>query len=536
MTLFNSEKIKATLIISAFFFLAYWLTLVNGGVYMDDVITSGWNQDLESLLLTYREIGWFMYWPAFLHKLFFLPGNFYGLALERWAIFAAYLAAALLLHRTLLRSALVSAQEALFLSIVFAIIPVNTARIAVSNLNYAFSYALFWGGLFLACEYVTAGGRWRRVLSLALFFVSFSTNSLLFFYGAAFVLIVYLYLRQRGGLAAWRKVISLADYLLLPFLFWVLLKMFFRPYGNYAAQNTMSPETVWGAFETAPMVLEYLKLLFKQSLALIKPWMVLAAVPVIYKVCALGAADEKKPGLKRDFSFLVLGAVLLFMGAFPYVAVGKYPQLDSWNSRHALLLPLGLSFLLVFGARLASAALRLPSMAAGLICSFFIAGFLNYNHRVYSRFEREWVKQQAIAEAFKSAPEAGTFIIEDRTKKIEGHFQESYRWYYWTALIYAGKGDRKSVGLNIARAEIESAELSSIGERYRSQYFADKYSSSAVPEYKTLIDFGERRFKVGEGVARFFSLLAGPDSPGVGTDGLLRVSFERAAKNKIRQQ
>ncbi|MBI4349906.1 MAG: hypothetical protein HY550_00560 [Elusimicrobia bacterium] len=473
---------RETLLICLIYSAAYLPMAVNGWFFFDDAVTAGFRQNLESLLLTYREIGWFLAWPAYLHALFFLPGEQAGLFLERALVFALYLGSALCLNSVLKVLRAIGDRERLFVVLLFAVLPVNTARIAVSNMNYAVSYFLFFLGAYCLAAYLRRPGNLSlRLCSLAAFFVSFSTNSLLVFYAAVLLFILLFEAERPGGglMRGLRRAPAYADFIVLPAVFWLVLRLFFPPYGNYSDQNQLTLQGLLGWTRLLPLLRSYVKS------AVFDAFLVRGAAAVLLALSLAWLVEKirtEKEGFTSPYAYpavIAAGVLLVLAGAFPYLAVSKYPVDFSWNSRHALLLPLGLSLLLVYGTVALVKLFSFHRVVSTFLLSLLTVTYAGASNRAYSRFLREWVKQAAIVEYLKSsdiAKNGGTLVFDDRTKEAyDGFPQETYRFYNWSALLNVAFNDQRRAGFNSASYAEELDRFLKIPEKNRGQYFMADY-------------------------------------------------------------
>ena len=55
----------------------------------------------------------------------------------------------------------------------------------------------------------------------------------------------------------------------------------------------------------------------------------------------------KDISIDRGLALLFFGAVITWLGAFPYLAVGLWPSFGDFQSRHQLLMPLGAAVAIV---------------------------------------------------------------------------------------------------------------------------------------------------------------------------------------------
>ena len=113
------------LIIVFVYTLSYGLTLLNTGLYLDDFVMTGFYQNPAHVLGAYKELGYFLYWPAFLHILAFKLQPSAGVFIERLVIFLSYLFSALFLCGALKKVDEIDRASRITLIVFFAVMPIN---------------------------------------------------------------------------------------------------------------------------------------------------------------------------------------------------------------------------------------------------------------------------------------------------------------------------------------------------------------------------------------------------------------------------
>jgi hypothetical protein len=201
-------------------------------VFWDDWIWM--HLDRGSLLQMTEQIGYPLLGP--LH----LVLRHMGVETYRWIIFLSYLAASVAVFKTLRHVPKLDSQKRLYLALLFAVFPVNSARIAVSDIHYAIAYGVFFVGLWLFSEFTDRGGVWLRLSSLLLIgWASCIVNSLLFFC----LLVPVLFLYVRSGYSSVHAAVSrlkqIPDFILLPPVVFAL-KQLSKPFGLYTHYNKVS--------------------------------------------------------------------------------------------------------------------------------------------------------------------------------------------------------------------------------------------------------------------------------------------------------
>lgn len=129
----------------------------------------------------------------------------------------------------------------------------------------------------------------------------------------------------------------------------------------------------------------------------------------------------------------------------PYVVVGKIPQLQDWQSRHQLLIPLGASLLLVYGVKLLSRhrTVTLP-MYLLIMLMFTHATMLNQ-----ISFQWDWYKQLSIMENMRKSPvivNKTSFLFRDDTRDLNFN-SRVYRFYEYTGLMKEALKNERRFGV-----------------------------------------------------------------------------------------
>ena len=150
--------------------------------------------------------------------------------------------------------------------------------------------------------------------------------------------------------------------------------------------------------------------------------------------------------------WISLGFLMFFMAVFPYAVVGKIPFLEDWESRHQLLIPLGASFILVYGVRLVIKNVTVRDF----LYTFFILIFLFSNISNYIAFQKDWYKQLSLMENFRNSKEMinnNTFLFDDKTLELNAN-DRSYRFYEYAGLMKEAFEEETRFGDNLNHQSI----------------------------------------------------------------------------------
>lgn len=482
---------KENIIIFVAYAISFGLILFNRGLYLDDWVLFG--VDKETVIKMFQETG--SVWFGYLH--YFLLSLPFGLFLYKLLIFLLYLSSAYLFKSVLKNIQEINKTGRFFLVLFFALLPLNFARIAIICFPYTLAYFLFFLGFFLVAKYLQKRILIYRFLSLAIFFISFTTNSFLVFY---FLVISYIIYIEKIKFQSWKELVKkiwqYADFIIIPFIFWGLKNIFFQPSGGYAYYNQIS----WSNFENALDIT--LKNFYHSSITFlgglfhptVKDLPILFIVLIVgflfYKIIKfIGISYDKKSTLNWPFFFL--GLLALGLALLPYLAVGLVPTFFEWTSRHFLLAPLGLSFMIYYGLRVIFQKIHLSESTQNFIYCLIVIVFMLINFSVYFNFQKDWFKQLALIENFRSSKiieDNKTFLFIEKTSDWNA-IQRNYRFYEFNALMKESFGNEKRFG--ILESDFQPILSSfSIAELNNYRYFKMSDYQKADPQYKIILEAG----------------------------------------------
>jgi hypothetical protein len=437
--------------------LSYFLLLLNHGVFWDDWIWM--HLDSGSRLQMAEQIGFSLLQPLDLVLLHM------GVEAYRWIVFLSYLAASIAVFETLCHLPKLDSQKRLYLALLFAVFPVNSARIAISDIHYAIAYGVFFIGLWLFSEFTDRGGVWLRLSSLLLIgSASYVVNSLLFFC----ILVPVLFLYVRSGYSSVHAAVSrlkqIPDFILLPLVAFEL-KQLSKPFGLYAHYNEVSLNFVAHSPLAigAALYRSFLQVIVHAVRISLTAWPALAAT-ILLTLCigwllrgslAAGAHSSRAvvvtpgtPDIRTCLINLLFGALIFALGVMPYVLVGKYPSLLDWNSRHQLLVPLGAAWILVYGLDLLFARWRAGVYVLAALISMFILNNIDN----LAQFQKDTYKQNSLLRHFASDPairQGTSFFVDDQAHSLDAN-QRIYRFYEYAGMFdeVFGEQSRFAIGLN----------------------------------------------------------------------------------------
>ncbi|CAB4756888.1 MAG: hypothetical protein F2712_02400 [Actinobacteria bacterium] len=313
-----------------------------------------------------------------------------------WLTFAMYFAAGAFLWEILKKTKLLTTKQAEFVVLIFLIAPVNHARIALVMFGYTTSYFFFFLAWMLL---IRSRSNAIFVVSIFCFFWSFMTHSFLFFFIFPTAHFIFL---CRDNLLEYSKnkidLLKIFILLLLPIVYLWLRYFLWRPTEEYKNYHKVS---IGGA-----------QLGFK--------------VIVVGLTMSLAFVLISRKSLKLHPSAIVflLGSVLFTFGLFPYFANSNFPDVISvfafrndWGSRHLLLSPLGISFVLC------GTWLLIPIQLRKMFFTVAIAVCSLVNIFSGSQYYLDALKKDQLIELFAANKDINprvTMLFVDETKIFNG--------------------------------------------------------------------------------------------------------------------
>lgn len=451
---------KIYLIFFGLYTAAFGLMLINRGLYWDDWVIYRVAPEWRTVIFSQSS-----------RPIYGMLFNFlFSITNEVWLMkaigFITLGLTGIIFYHLLLRIKGISYRAKVFLMILFALFPINSARISITMTHYSISYFIFFAGIGLTLRYLESRNIFYRVAALIFFFLSFNMSSLLVFYGVVLLFITYLEWsthRSFGSLKTfWLKH---PDFILLPIMFFVIRVKFFKPYGLYLGYNEVSFQGILNS----PQLI---KVAFKHSFIdiLKKTWITTATMPIAFIItCALSfvilAKITKKKLLPKRNEKLssiivcgVLGFVCFVLGVFPYIVLQMIPDSNSWDSRHQILLGPAAAFLLfaiteggIFLLQKFRQVITQNSMGifSGLIYlrlfvySSFFSAFIVMNFDTLIVFQKDWYKKAATMNHFsqnETIKENTAFLIDEQLPNI---FNSPYSYYEYTGMLKLVFGDEK---------------------------------------------------------------------------------------------
>lgn len=423
------------------FFISNFFLLVNyEGLYWDDWTL--YNQDRRVLVVLFDMLH---------HD---LKGDFYliiskffnHIYLFRIFVFISYLLIAYFTYKVLSSTKLFNKFENKLISFVSIIIPIHTSITLISINIFLFPVLLFYSAFFLLTKYYQSNSIYLKIIILYLFFLSFSTNSLLVFYG---IVLVYLFYMDNNQVIKVNcktikiYIVKRVDFLLLPIIYFIYKKTFLVPYDLYANYNQISIKNLLNIGNILVQTYEAMTI-----------EMLVYLLSNIYVICisALLAffvsikINIKEPIFNNKIILLFgLSAILFILAVFPYAAVNKLPVIENANGRFSLLLGISLALTFIgFSASLSKVFYGYKNKVFVFIMSFIIILMVAKNVEQQYKLNLDWFYKVSLIENFKQNK-----VIRDNTTFVINNYLykklvfKSMGYYDWTGMLKKAFGDTK---------------------------------------------------------------------------------------------
>jgi hypothetical protein len=358
-----------------------------------------------------------------------------------------------------------SDEESLIIAITSLTLP--TVRVlgnAIPVMMYLSCYLIFLFCAYLAICAETKNGSMHVVLrgiAVIGFFVSFSCGSLLvFYYGFLIGLVLYENKRKQRAVLSfpWGWLCRRIDYISIPVIFW-LWRITFTP-GIGAAGKSYQQPSLSNLLE-APLQ-------FGRLLIFTIPEEVFGGVRLLFTITKAGALAVCLSYVIARFIYRYLplknetvnkvdtlplffyGALLLSVAVLPYFVAGYYPAADWFSSRHALLMAIPVSILLLVGFRAIfyDSGGRFPHL---LLSIFMIMSFSAVDAKTYLEWQAISVKEQSVSHnlsKIKGIEDYRLIRVQDESFLNTCYEQTWGRWSYVLRMVC---GDHERYAYNASK-------------------------------------------------------------------------------------
>jgi len=345
--------------------------------------------------------------------------------LFRIGILICYFACGWFLFKILQTLKFLKYEQIVFITLIFLVIPINSARVAMIDFSYGYSLALFYLGWYLG---VTKKSGLSYSAAVILMLLSFGTTaSLIVFFVVPcchwfFIQTTESETNRRRSIAIFALVLSIAP------IYWFLDRRFNAPLGNHLQMYSLQKSGVF------------------RSLILL-----VIALLICFWYVKVGSCD---PVERNRYLVITLGIILVIIGAAPYIVAGHLvdvsewmfnfvPRASDWSSRHQLLLGLGFAVIIVgiLGELNSRFKRQLVFTIIG-ICVLLNATFMH-------AYFLDSLKQDQFIDAIKQNTDLSVskvIMIDDQAERFNarGRGVRNYEWNSMFASVY-GKDTKHTI-------------------------------------------------------------------------------------------
>jgi hypothetical protein len=439
--------------------LAHGVMLLNDGVYWDGWMVESWRRTRNwgAMKRFFSEVGLPLYYHQ--HRLL---TRFGARVFEyRLIAFVSTLLSALAVYFISLHLGYLDTVNSLLLALLYLSYTGYHMNVETNvGLQYTFPTAMFYWAVYAALvsqDHVGAAHWGLRLTALATFLVAFNANSLLVYYFG--FLGIKLFTNPAGsgdflhgmGMEALRNI----DYVVLPFVYWVLKEKLTPRHGFYKDYNRLQLRPflfLFGAFNAIGSGLEApITAPIKSAAAANYLWIAVGAFSVA--IYAIGSAALDLPALSPAIvaAMLCAGFILFVLAAVPYILVGQNFFPAGWATKHHMLFHLPAA-LLVLGVLhlLIPASLVLPVAAFVLALNMSYLIWLYLFYIAVAVKDRSWLHKLSGIDAAK---DVSIFYITDK-HSIQGDPHNpinspAYSFYMFEWLW----GNRTRIGFPVLSAQ-----------------------------------------------------------------------------------
>lgn len=373
------------------------------------------------------------------------------IALARFFNCLSYNLTGIFLYFILRKVKLFSEGEDQLITLAFLLVPIGCANLIFDYGYYMHTLFLFTlASFFLVVSYESKYRLFLVFLSAVLFFLSFTTNSLLVFYCIPYAFICWksFLFSDRWRNRIFNLFVTNAIFFLLPFMFFLLINLFFKPYGAYLNYNSIRIDSILQAFKETfgfdnffNSLIEPIQTSFNNFGT---TWYLSAPLFLgIFTYLNSRITPFKNRSFLRDLLFVSVGILLITLATIPYFTVGNSPNQYDWNSRNQLLVPFGFALIFVFTILQTTSLLNNNHHLKILIFSLTFASFINQNIYRMTAYLLDGLKQASLAYHLKNNVDikpARTILFFDRMPEYNAQ-DRWYRFYEYTGILKSIYGD-----------------------------------------------------------------------------------------------
>ncbi len=384
--------------LAAIYILSHSMMCVISGIWWDDWTI--WTYSSDTIKEMFRSAG--VPWEAYnLFSVMWLP--YWG---YRIIVFLEYLLGGIFLYKILESLDLFSDKDAFWISAIYMTVPVNDIRVTLICYGYSLSLFLFLLAFFIVTRMKNSKGRSPiplRIISLLLFLYSYTTGSLLVFTGILWLYLLYAATRQNKD-AKCTEIVKIFvksnwDYFLLPFVFYIVKGIFFKPYGQYVGYNSVTLKSLVKALLCLPnasvKTLNYIKYNYSRQISIISAAAIIICCFAYFMITRKNTDGRHKTSWKQDVLMFLFGGAVYLAGVFPYIVVRDGNAIKSTGvvGRDAMLAGFGIAISVWAFVRL----VHFPELLQKVVfISMIVFGIIHFN-KWYLNYQEDWYHQLIFA-------------------------------------------------------------------------------------------------------------------------------------------
>lgn len=476
MCLPGSPEVRADILkLFGIYFLCHFFILINfQGIYWDDWVI--YNVDRVTILSLFEMAGSKLF--GYIHGYILPVGN--GVLVYRVLVFMLYFVTGVLFYIILKDHIFKKDSSAFFVALIYLTLPVNSAKIALINFPATLLYFVFVSAFYLLSVSLKRDlSIVLRLFILSLFFISFHLNSLLVFYALVLLYIIYstyMSLDASDNASLILKtvkvfILSYSDYIILPLVFYLYKVKYLAQYGLYANYNIIKFDfaAILDLIVDSVSSSFYDVMLLSLSSAVKHIFLLLFIFSIIFYVI-----KNKYIHLQKYSVYIIYflsGLFFFLLSVFPYAVVNKLPQLSGWESRHQILMPLGISFVIYSAIMFFFGSSKYVKT---LVITFLITTFTMQNISNGYYYLKDWYYQVSLEENFKSSRLVNnhtTFVINVELSNSLAN-NRNFRFYELNGLL------KKSFGHDGKLMTLESGDI----QKYKKYKKYKQYNFSSWVE------------------------------------------------------
>ncbi len=396
-----AKKYRNNICLTIIYIMTNFLLLIVSGRWWDDWVVQF--MSFEEMMDLYRYngsiIGSFLLYPV---KCIPLEGY-------RVLVFLWHYLSSLIVFRIMNSIDIFTEKDAFWCTVLYITAPINDARITLITYGYTILLCFFWTSFYLLIISAKVDGKKRiilRILADVLLVTSYWMESLLVFTGIIWLYLFYDSIRKMGKTEpVFRKVFKCfrknIDIFTLPFVFFIVRKLFFTPYGPYEGYNSVSIESIINVMKhliqfmegTLSNLLENYKITEYGRIF----WIVFGVFTggvLLYSILEKDKGRNVNDERKNIF-LILLGWICMFAGLFPYIVVRQSAiSIKGVQGRDSILLGLGIALIGYYSVKLFIKDGFASRICLGII---MISGML-YMNRMYLLYQKDWYIQLCLKE------------------------------------------------------------------------------------------------------------------------------------------